>query len=638
MDAGQSAVTQARQSPVNAALEAAFSCHRLLRPAALALSLGLLLGCQPGAETNAGPVASLEESALRNIGALQGRDTRSPYEGRTVSVQGVVTANVVNGLGGFFLQDATGAEDGDLATADAVFVEWAKGQQPKIRRGDRLSVHGRVVERGDGAASMTTLSEAKIEVLGRAAVRITELQQAPRRLQDWEALEGMWIRIKAPLTVTGNASLHSYGELVTAFDGELFNPTELHPPGPKSRALAEDNLRRSLLLDDARQSSHPERLWFLEQMPDAEHSLRAGSRLFDVEGVLDQRFGQRRLQLTAKLGTIEHAERPPPPSGPEGLRVAGINLHNLFNGDGRGKGFPTERGAASLAEYRRQRDKLVQLISALRPDIAALSEVENDGNDAKAAISDLLAELNKQLLAVSSVPEGAEPPRYQLVADADLRQDPIRVALIYRADLLQPVGEPLSLARGPFGDGRRPPLAQSFRSADGGVPFTVVANHLKSKGGCPSGDNELGNRDQGDGQGCWNQARVEAARALDAWIKEDPTGSGSPYRLLIGDLNAHSQEDPLRLLRSLGWRDALPLNGEGPRPTSYRFDGRAGRLDHILISPELQSALLFATSWPANSAESQLFGYKRGTDSSPYGASDHDPVLAIFDLTKLRQP
>lgn len=626
-------------APANAALEAAFSSARSLpsRTAGLLL-LTLVAACQAPPQAEEASADPLQHSALRNIGSVQGRDPRSPYEGREVTVQGVVTANVVNGLGGFFLQDATGAEDGDRTTADGLFVEWPKGKLPKIRRGDRLSVQGRVVERGDGAATMTTLSEAGVKVLGRGAVRITELTQAPRRLQDWEALEGMWIRVKAPLTVTGNINLLQYGELVTAFDGDLFNPVEMHPPGPKVQALAEDNLRRSLVLDDARQSVNPDRLWFLEQMPDGEHSLRAGSQLHDVEGVLDQRFGNRRLQLTAKLSAIDHAPRPPAPTGPEGLRLAGINLHNLFNGNGKGAGFPTERGAASVAEYRRQRDKLVQLILALRPDIAALSEVENDGDDPQSAIRDLLAELNKQLATAAAPAEDAAAPAYRLVLDAELHHDSIRVAMIYRADRVELVGDPLSLARGPFGDGRRPPLAQAFRALSGGAAFTVVANHLKSKGGCPSADIERGNRDQGDGQGCWNQARVEAVRSLDAWVKSDPAGAGTPYRVLIGDLNAHSQEDPLRLLRSLGWRDALPLSSDGSRSTSYRYEGRAGRLDHVLISPEMQPALLFATSWPANSAESQLFGYKRGIDRSPYGSSDHDPVLAIFDPGKLAIP
>ena len=631
-------------APQNAALEAAFSSSQTPRRLALAGLLALCVaGCQAEGEAGVEAPGEQQEIALRNIGSLQGRELRSPYEGREVRVQGVVSANVVNGLGGFFLQDAIGAEDGDLATADAVFVEWAKGKQPKIRRGDRVNLQARVVERGPGKRSMTTLSEARIEVLGRAAVRVTELEQAPRRAEDWEALEGMWVRVVVPLTVVDNRNLLLFGELLAAFEGDVFVPTELHPPGPKSRALAEDNQRRLILIDDARQSRNPERLWFLQAMPNAEQPLRVGSRLQRVEGVIDERYGSRRLQLTSKLTEIEQAPRPAAPDGPDGLRIAAINLHNLFNGNGRGGGFPTSRGAASQAEYRRQRDKLVKQIIQLQPDVAALSEVENDGDDPRSALNDLINELNKRAAAAAvagDAPSGSAAvaaPTYRAIVDHSVKGDSIRVALLYRADRVETVGEFRSLRREPFDDGGRPPLAQSFRDRSGGPTFTVVANHLKSKGGCPEDDRgDPGNRDQGDGQGCWNQLRVDSARALDAWIKTDPTGSGTPLRLLVGDFNSYSQEDPLRLLRSLGWRDALPGGSESQRrPTSFRYEGRAGRLDHILVSPELQAAVIFADSWPVNSAESPIFGYKSDKDASLYGASDHDPVIAVLDPAKL---
>src|SRR3546814_8505499 len=46
------------------------------------------------------------------------------------------------------------------------------------------------------------------------------------------------------------------------------------------------------------------------------------------------------------------------------VRIAGLNLLNLFNGDGNGGGFPTARGARDVAGYQMQQAKLVAVIQA----------------------------------------------------------------------------------------------------------------------------------------------------------------------------------------------------------------------------------------------------------------------------------
>src|SRR3546814_8561255 len=68
---------------------------------------------------------------------------------------------------------------------------------------------------------------------------------------------------------------------------------------------------------------------------------------------------------------------------------------NLFNGDGNGGGFPTARGARDVAGYQMQQAKLVAVIQALQPDVAALMEVEHDGFGADSALAHLVAELNR---------------------------------------------------------------------------------------------------------------------------------------------------------------------------------------------------------------------------------------------------
>jgi predicted extracellular nuclease len=342
-----------------------------------------------------------------------------------------------------------------------------------------------------------------------------------------------------------------------------------------------------------------------------------------VVGVLDQRRGKYRLQLSDKLD-VRQAARPPAPTVPGDLRIASLNLLNLFNGDGRGDGFPTERGAETFEQYQRQQAKLVAVVQALAPDVAALMEVENDGSGPDSTLAQFVAALN-----------AAGPARDYRAIDSGERlgSDAIRVAMIYRSQSVAPQGRSASLAGGPFAGRSRVPLAQAFRAGRGPV-FVIAANHFKSKG-CGRDDDQAQGReaDQQDGQGCWNPVRVASAQRLQSWLSSDPTHSASELGLIIGDLNSYALEDPLRLLREAGWQDAFAL-AKVERPYSFVFDGRAGRLDHALLSAPLAARLRGAVEWHNNSDEADFLDYQQDREGDPWRASDHDPVLLGFDLTR----
>jgi predicted extracellular nuclease len=594
------------------------------RPLPILLTTVLLAACGATGDVPVEP----EAAATLRIGALQGRGARSPLEGQRVEVQGVVTGNFVAGLDGFFLQDAAGEEDGDAQTADGVFVRWPRGSAPKVRRGDRVRVGGTVVERGDADATQTTIEATEVATLGRAAAAATAIAAAPAGVAEWERWEGMWLRITAPLTLSGNDALLRYGELHASFGQRQFQSTERHPPGAQARVAQEDNLRRRLVLDDNRNNEFPEKLWFLPDGLSAAAPLRAGSTLHEVEGVLEQRHGWR-LQLTAKLARIEQAPRPALPELPAGVRVASINVLNYFNGNGRGGGFPTPRGAGNLEELTRQREKLVAEIAALHPDAAALMELENDGYGDRSSLVELVEALNRKL--------GTDSYRYIGTREGP-GSDEIRVGLIYRPVALVPRGPPALLETGAFAQHNRVPLAQAFATPDGTHVFTLVANHFKSKGSCQEAQDE-GDRDAYDGQGCWNATRTAAARELSAWLGTDPDGNDGKRVLLLGDLNAYGQEDPVRALRDAGWRDAFEVVGT-KKPYSYVWNGYAGRLDHAFASAALAPFVAAAQEWHINADESEAFDYNRERRDrgwfapDPYRASDHDPLLVVLDFNR----
>jgi predicted extracellular nuclease len=156
----------------------------------------------------------------------------------------------------------------------------------------------------------------------------------------------------------------------------------------------------------------------------------------------------------------------------------------------------------------------------------------------------------------------------------------------------------------------------------------VVVNHFKSKG---SSCANAGDPDLGDGQGNCNQTRRRAARALAEWLASDPTSSGGAPSLILGDLNAHPLEDPLGELASAGFVDLLS-QWDSPDAYTFVFDGRAGRLDHALASPQLALQTGGAAVWNINADESPALGYGEDNPAGLYSpdprrASDHDPII-----------
>ena len=595
----------------------------------------LLAACQdtrpalpPGGEPLGAAGADVPLPARVAIGTVQGTGLRSPLLGRQVTVEGVVTGDFARGLGGVFVQAPAG--DGDPATSDGLFVVRdpaqdadAGGTEPVLHAGDRVRVSGTVAELGDDAlATLTALENSTATVLGHGdAVAPVQVAAAPAA-GGWERLEGMRVQVAAPLAVSDNDGLARYGELVASFDGRLFQPTERMAPGPGAAQLAADNARRMLVLDDGSNAKDPRVVAYLAQPVSDAAPVRAGSTVRGADGVLDQRRGKWRLQLLAPL-QVAQAPRPAAPDVRGDVRIASLNLLNLFNGDGEGGGFPTERGATTFAQYRVQQAKLVEVVQALRPDVAGLMEVENDGDGPASTAAQFVAALNARgpLRDFALVPTGPK-----------LGGDAIHVAMIYRRTRVAPVGKAASLTGGPFENKSRVPMAQAFRAGRGPV-FVVETNHFKSKGCGRDADAASGaERDQHDGQGCWNPMRVESARRVAAWLDGDPTGTHPAVRLMIGDFNAHAMEDPLRLLRDAGWHDAF-ARAPGT-PYSFVFDGQAGRLDHALVDAALLPRLRDAVEWHNNADEPDVLDYHLDASIDPYRASDHDPILLGFDLRR----
>ena len=323
--------------------------------------------------------------------------------------------------------------------------------------------------------------------------------------------------------------------------------------------------------------------------------------------------------------------------------MASLSTMNYFlTGDGADVCGPAQdmkcRGwdVDQSGEFARQRDKLLAAPSGLEADIIGLTELEN--TTGVEPLADLVAGLSG----------------YAYVDTGTIGTDAIRVGLLYRAAKVTPVGAFQVLDSSDdarfLDTSNRPTLAQTFQDNATGERFTVAVNHFKSKGSACSGD-----PDTGDGQGNCNLTRTDAAKALVDWLATDPTGSGDPDFLILGDLNSYAQEDPIDAAKAgpddnPGTADDytnLIAKYQGPFAYSYLFDGQVGYLDHALASPGLTARVTGATQWHINSDEPDVLDYDTSFkppaqdllyEANAYRSSDHDPVLVGLDTSVAPPP
>ncbi|WP_199678827.1 ExeM/NucH family extracellular endonuclease [Salinisphaera sp. LB1] len=567
------------------------------------------------------------------IHVIQGAGDTSPLVGQTRVVEAVVTDVSVEAgsLHGFYLQALDGNADADPDTSEGLFV-YDRDVSAHIKRGDLVRVRGDVTEY-KGETEFQNVNGLAICGTGRS-VTPAQLRLPFIDTDAPEAYEGMAVSIAQKLTVTGDSGLGQYGELTLSAAGRLYTPTNVVPPGAPAKALAAFNARNRIVLDDGSSAQDPDPIIYPAPQLTAYHTVRDGDTITGIQGVLSYRFGEWLIEPTTQPVIDPVNPRPDASALPSGgnLRVASANIENYFNGNGEGGGFPTQRGADTYAEYQRQRAKTIAELSSLHADVIGLMEVENDGYGPDSAIQDIVNGLN------AAAPAGTH---YAFVDPGGnkLGTDAIANDIVYNTEAVTPVGAPATLLAPPFDYGNRPPLAQTFET-NNHARFTYVANHLRSKGGCPSGNDP--NAAQGDGQGCWNVQRAKAAQKTAAWLATDPTGSGDPDFILMGDFNSYTREDPIAAFKTSGYTSLLQARASAHAYT-YTYKAEAGALDHALVNQSMLDQVLAVMPAHLNADEPKVLDYNTEYKSAgqlsslyaptPYRASDHDPLVVELDLT-----
>jgi 5'-nucleotidase len=562
----------------------------------------------PGGGTDPGTTVACDSPTVP-IGSVQGPGATSPVAGSTVTVAGTVVGDLQEGgFNGVFVQDGG---DHDPATSDGIFV--FGGNLPALVPGDAIVVRGKVTEYN----GLTELGSATALTCGHPGLPAATPLALPSPDADREALEGMLVAPGEDLTVTEVYDLNRYGEIELAQGGRLITPTEEVPPGPQATAQAASNSARSVLFDDGSRAN----LSTSGQAPPfltVDGPVRVGDTAHLEPVVLSYGFDSWLLEPAD--GTAEgttFAATNPRPAAPEAvggdLRIADFNVLNYF------VDFPAQfgddaRGAANADELAEQQTKIVNALKALDVDVITLHEIENSA----VLTPDTPYRAVETLIAALEHADGHDWDYVRAHEDTDV----ITNAIIYRTDRVTTVGGPRipSAEQLAAFDNARTPIAQTFRAGD--EVFSVIANHLKSKGsscGAASDDVSVG------GAGNCNGDRVDQATVLRDFAATVAQESGDPDVLLTGDFNSYRYEPPLGVLRDAGFQEVWT-----PGEYSYVFGGGSGSLDHVFATSSMYPKITGHTIWDINAVEAYAYeydGYEPLYAPYPYRASDHNPTV-----------
>ncbi len=610
-------------------------------------------------------------SAVTKIHAIQGSGNTAAAGTFTVEAivvgdfQGVTGMND-DKLDGLFIQEEDADADTDPATSEGIFV-YCGSCPTNVIVGDKVRVTGASSEyynmsqlNATTAGAVTVLSSGNslptpaAVTLPVPGVTATDLTGAQTQINAYfEPFEGMLVHIAEQLSVTEYFELSRYGQLILAQGGRFrqFTDTTL-PSSTGYTAHLIDMAQRTIILDDdSNQQNHA-----ITQDPDIPifhptpggfsitNYVRGGDTITHLMGVLHWSYAGlagtdawRIRPVTEAFSYAFTAANPrlTTPADVGGtVKVASFNVLNYFTTLGL-------RGANSTAELDRQAAKIVAALMGLNADVIGVMEIQNNNG---VAIADLVGRLN----AVAGA------GTYAAIATGTVGTDEITVGLIYKPAKVTPVGSVQILSAAAFTDPNatgtqknRPAVAQMFEETIWGERFTVVVNHLKSKGSCPTSGPDM---DQNDGQGCWNDTRQKAAAYLvGTWLPTLSASTGDPDFLIIGDLNAYRKENPITNIKNAGYTDLLDAK-QGAPAYGYVFDGQLGYLDHALGSATLTLRVSGTAGWHINSDEVNLLDYNDTVQDSgeapydvkpaattlyeanAYRSSDHDPVLVGLNM------
>jgi predicted extracellular nuclease len=595
-----------------------------------------------GSSTATVTIADNDVAPAVRIHDIQGAAHISPLNNQAVNnVSGIVTAIASNG---FYLQDPN--PDNNDATSEGIFVFTSTA--PTVSVGSSILVNGTVSEFRPGnsannltttqiiSPTITTLSTGNplpaATILGNGGRTIpttvisndavngnvenagTVFDPAQDGIDFYESLEGMLVQINNPVT-TSPTNVFGTSEEIWVLADNGANAT--------SRTARGGSLITS-------NDFNPERI----QIDDLSNSLvlptvNVGAQLSTITGVVNYDFNNYEVLVSTaptvvQASTLQREVSNLTP-GANQLTLATFNVENLDPGDG-------------ATTFNNLANRIVNNLRA--PDIINLEEIQDNNG----ATNDSVVDANVTLQTLIDAIANAGGPTYQYrqinPVDDTNGGEPggnIRVAFLFNPQRVSFVdragGTPTSgitvtdvgsdgipdLSASPglidpnnaaFNSSRKPLVGEFLFN---GQTVYVIGNHFNSKGG----DDPLFGPTQPPVVSTEVQ-RNQQATIVRNFVQNILTINPNANVVVAGDLNDFEFSNPLSILEAGGLKTLIETLPENERYT-FNFQGNAQTLDHILVS-------------------NNLFGRLNGFDSVHINSefadqdSDHDPVLARFDL------
>ena len=411
---------------------------------------------------------------------------------------------------------------------------------------------------------------------------------------------GSTVEIHDTLYIISVNNWNKHGEVEISNERQM-SPTDIAlPASTEYTTILNKNNNNRVTLSDGSSTIYPNpRPW-----QDADGTCRTGQYTTLLRGV----FSQSQYGYTITPTTTPVFQGNPRPTavtnlGNYNLKICSFNLR-LYLTSGYGNGF----GPDNEADAEKQHNKIMKALEAIDADIFGLIEVQQ-GQDALAKITNSLNALNNG-------------KHYSYIDDGTKVSGTFtKVGFVYRDDLLEPLRQIQSNNTGV----NHRKKGQGFKMKSNNESIVVLLNHFKAKSGQGSGDNA----DINDGQGSFNGDRVREATAIITFAQSCARYFGDDDVIIMGDLNAYTQEDPIRIISDAGYTNLIKQYG-GEKAYSYVFGGNIGCLDHAFANASLSAQATGCQVFHINASVFYYDGYSYNNDM--YKSSDHDPVVIAFNL------
>lgn len=544
-------------------------------------------------------------SRVTSIHDIQGAGDSSPMQGKTVTIEGVVTG-MDDEIGasytrtfpedaGIFVQEESKDADSDPNTSEGIFVGYVRDRQA-YPPGTVVRLTGTVKEK----FGLTMLDEQRGEepkVVGEAAVPApVVIDPAQARAQGssrsyYESLEDMRVSLAEGTANSGGANKF----------GELF----LTPGTERNRVFRTENVPSLLATDADAGAGDPSNPY---EAPPSSTLVRGDlfDRVENLVGPLAFSYDNYKIMVQPGLlptvtdGPIGYPYTGVEPAANKQVRVASFNVENFLS-----PGSDLDLSTVTPEEYALKRNRIVDAIGRLlkRPDVVAVQEVKN-----KEILDDVARHLGGY---TAYLKEGNDERGIDvgfLVKDS-VKADNVRQLGNNEPN---PTDAKCSDVNGLLFD--RPPLAIDIK-AKGGIKFTMFSNHFASKG---------------------SPDKCREAQAAFVRDQVQNVESHKGQAIVAGDLNAFEDEGALKVLQDgKSTLDNLWNRAPEQERYSYQFSGKLQTLDHVLVTDGLEPLVRdFQYAHFDNDYYQRDGGY--GPDGQPDGhkVSDHDPPV----LTLSKKP